>query len=243
MKSGICITKSMMNWTKIKQVIKTPVFCFFLIFVIIALVFTMHQIKIFDLKHDINELVAVHDYSVSTLHSLHSENSEDIAELQEEIDRLKSENAMQSLTLEEQSEMLLNYEQHVTDLKNELNAYELALEEVAPKIELPTTWEGPILTKEIGGNMGPAGRETYYNLNMNGCINKMRELGYSEEEYPYWVRDDGAKMLGRYVMIAANWKIRPLGTILETSLGWSIVVDTGEFVADYPYGVDIAVDW
>ena len=44
-------------------------------------------------------------------------------------------------------------------------------------------------------------------------------------------------------MIAANWEIRPLGTIIETSLGWSIVVDTGTFVEEYPYGVDIAVDW
>lgn len=99
------------------------------------------------------------------------------------------------------------------------------------------------ITKERGGYMGPSGRETYYNLYMGNCVNFMRELGYSEEEYPYWVRDDGAKMLGNYVMCAANWKIRPKGTIIPTSLGDAIVVDTGEFVADYPNGVDLAVDW
>ena len=71
------------------------------------------------------------------------------------------------------------------------------------------------ITKERGGYMGPSGRETYYNL----------------------------KMLGNYVMCAANWSIRPKGTILETSLGDAIVVDTGDFVLDYPYGVDLAVDW
>ena len=71
----------------------------------------------------------------------------------------------------------------------------------------------------------------------------MRKLGYSEKDYPYWVRDDGAKMLGNYVMVAANWKIRPRGTILKTSLGSAIVVDTGEFVKDYPKGVDIATNW
>ena len=163
--------------------------------------------------------------------------------LKAEIDSLKSDNHIQAVALETQAEMLINYDHHVDDLQKELNAYEIALEDAAPMFQLPTTWDGPVLTKEIGGNMGPAGRETYYNLPMQGCINKMRSLGYSEEEYPYWVRDDGAKMFGRYVMIAANWKIRPLGTIIETSLGWSIVVDTGDFVTDYPYGVDIAVDW
>lgn len=99
------------------------------------------------------------------------------------------------------------------------------------------------ITKEIGGYMGESGRETYYNLKMDICVSYMRELGYDEEQYPYWIRSDGAKMLGNYVMVAANWKIRPKGTIIPTSLGDGIVVDTGEFVVDYPYGVDIAVDW
>ena len=99
------------------------------------------------------------------------------------------------------------------------------------------------ITAERGGYYGPSGQETYYNLYMGNCVNYMRELGYSEEEYPYWIRDDGAKMLGLYVMCAANWKIRPKGTLLETSLGTAIVVDTGEFVTDYPYNVDLAVDW
>jgi putative nucleotidyltransferase with HDIG domain len=71
----------------------------------------------------------------------------------------------------------------------------------------------------------------------------LRELGFDEVNFPYWIREDGAKMLGNYVMCAANWKIRPRGTILPTSLGDAIVVDTGEFVKDYPNGVDLAVDW
>ena len=99
------------------------------------------------------------------------------------------------------------------------------------------------ITAERGGYMGESGRETYYNLNMSNCVAYMRELGYDELNYPYWVRDDGAKMLGLYVMCAANWKIRPKGTIIPTSLGDAIVVDTGEFVAEFPYGVDLAVDW
>lgn len=104
-------------------------------------------------------------------------------------------------------------------------------------------WSEGQITKERGGCMGPSGRETYYNLRMDNCVNYMRELGYDELEYPYWIRDDGAKMLGLYVMCAANWKIRPKGTIIPTSLGDAIVVDTGAFVVDYPNGVDLAVDW
>ena len=128
-------------------------------------------------------------------------------------------------------------------MHNEVDAYTKVLEEEAPKFQLPTTWEGPVTTAANGGVMGPSGQETYYNLYMGNCIATMRRLGYSEEEYPYWIRDDGAKMLGHYVMVAANWEIRPLGTILETSMGWAIVVDTGSFVEYSPRGIDIAVDW
>lgn len=113
---------------------------------------------------------------------------------------------------------------------------------VARGLVIPA-WSDGQITKEIGGCMGPSGRETYYNLRMDNCVSYMRDLGYSEEEYPYWIRDDGAKMLGNYVMCAANWTIRPKGTIIPTSLGDAIVVDTGEFVKDYPNGVDLAVDW
>ena len=50
-------------------------------------------------------------------------------------------------------------------------------------------------------------------------------------------------MVGRYIMVAANLKTRPKGTILETSLGTAIVVDTGTFVKKFPNGIDIAVNW
>lgn len=212
-------------------------------FIIIAGVFATQQVMITRLNNRITVVETNSDNMNIGFNTLYNVQSAQIGNLQNELERLQNENYVQGVALEVQAQMLADYDQHVEDLDHELKAYEYALEEVKPKIQLPTTWEGQVLTKELGGVMGPAGRETYYNLPMQGCINKMRSLGYDEEEYPYWIRDDGAKMLGRYVMIAANWKIRPLGTILETSLGWSIVVDTGDFVAEYPYGVDIAVDW
>lgn len=99
------------------------------------------------------------------------------------------------------------------------------------------------LTKQGGVFYGVSGKETYYNLNMSRCVAIMRELGYTEEEYPYWIRDDGVKMLGDYVMCAADFSIRPRGTILETSLGTAIVVDTGSFARYDSTMLDICVNW
>lgn len=69
--------------------------------------------------------------------------------------------------------------------------------------------------------------ETYYDLDMSWCISVMRGMGYDGVNYPYWVRSDGVKMLGDYVMCAADFDYEPRGTITSTSLGTAIVVDTG----------------
>ena len=99
------------------------------------------------------------------------------------------------------------------------------------------------LTKQSGVFNGPSGKETYYNLNMSGVVSIMRGMGYSEEEYPYWVREDGVKMLGDYVMCAAAFSIRPRGSIVETSLGTALVCDTGGFAYYNETQIDIAVSW
>lgn len=99
------------------------------------------------------------------------------------------------------------------------------------------------LTKSGGVFMGPSGRETWYNLNMSVCVKMMRDKGFSEEEYPVWTREDGAKMFGDFVMCAANLEIRPKGTIIETSLGMAICVDTGSFCQSDKTAVDLCVNW
>ena len=103
-----------------------------------------------------------------------------------------------------------------------------------------TRWKGPVLSKSRGTITGPSGKETYYNLNMSGVVSIMRRMGNTDE---YWVRDDGVKMLGDYVMVAANLNIRPRGSLIETSLGMGIVCDTGTFAKRNPTQLDIAVAW
>lgn len=117
-------------------------------------------------------------------------------------------------------------------------------EPVAYSDTTPTpSYSGGCLTPSAGVFNGPSGKETYYNLPMDGVVNIMRNAGFSEEEYPYWVRDDGVKMLGPYVMVAADLSIRPRGSLIESSLGTAIVCDTGGFAASNPTQLDIAVTW
>ena len=75
---------------------------------------------------------------------------------------------------------------------------------------------------------------------MSGCISIMNGRGFNE---PYWVRSDGVKMYGYYVMCAAGLSIRPKGSIVESSNGLAIVVDTGGFASRNPRQLDIAVTW
>ncbi len=112
-------------------------------------------------------------------------------------------------------------------------------EEVEVALKIPE-WNGSVLTPSAGVNMGPSGKETYYNLPMGGVISIMRSIGNTDE---YWVRDDGVKMLGDYVMVAAHLPTRPRGSLIPTSLGMGIVCDTGTFALNNHTQLDIAVAW
>lgn len=110
-------------------------------------------------------------------------------------------------------------------------------------VETQKSWDGPVLSKSKGTIIGPTGKETYYNLNMTSVVSSMRNAGFSEEEYPYYIREDGVKMLGKYVMVAANYSKYPKGSLVESSLGTAIVCDTGGFAASNPDQLDIATNW
>lgn len=102
------------------------------------------------------------------------------------------------------------------------------------------SWNGSVLTPSAGVNYGPSGKETYYNLDMSGVVSIMRGMGNNDS---YWVRGDGCKMLGNYIMVAANLGVHPRGSLVETSLGTGIVCDTGGFAAGNANQLDIATNW
>lgn len=106
----------------------------------------------------------------------------------------------------------------------------------------PPTYEysypsGDVLNAYDGINYYNGILETYYNMDMSGVVDWMHTLGFDGD---YWVRSDGVKMLGNYVMVAADYDWMPKGSIVETSLGTGIVCDTG--LGGW-YWVDIAVEW
>lgn len=145
-------------------------------------------------------------------------------------DAVLKETADEIETLVKESEIVLS------------EAQTLASEAESLVTEMKEAVDGK-LTAYAGVFIGPSGKETWYNLPMEGVINTMRNMGYAEDDYPYWVRDDGCKMFGPYILGAANLEIRPRGTIIETSLGEMIVADTGNFAIANPTAVDIAVAW
>ena len=154
----------------------------------------------------------------------------DISDIQSQIDSAKKETEAETETKAPETE---------------------APETEAPETEAPkdnssnssSSWDGTVLSPSHGVVYGPTGKETYYNLDMSGVVSIMRNMGFSSEDYPYWVREDGCKMLGPYIMCAANLDRFPRGTTVESSLGTCLVCDTGGFAASNPTQLDIATNW
>ena len=153
------------------------------------------------------------------------------------------EKTVTEIVLAEEAEEAEADESYVTPLTPEAEHSDADAKEEANDEPEEFYWDGPVLNSYVGVVEGPSGKETYYNLPMDGVIYYMRQLGFTEEEYPYHVREDGCKMLGDYIMVAANLDLRPKGTIVKTSLGWGIVADTGGFAENNRTQLDIAVDW
>lgn len=83
-------------------------------------------------------------------------------------------------------------------------------------------------------------KETYYNLDMKKVVEKAKSKGIKG---PYWETKDGLKMYGYYIILAANYDTHPYGSVVETSLGFGKVLDTGAFAQDNPTQIDLAVTW
>lgn len=151
-----------------------------------------------------------------------------------------------------------NSEPTIAEDENEMFAPEEPVVEETPVVEksVPVTYEQPtstytqtyststqnynyntnyssgVLTPSGGVNSFNGNTETYYNLDMSGVIANAQNMGIQGE---YWVRDDGVKMYGDYVIVASQ---HDKGTIIDTSLGTGIVLDY------CPAGtVDVATAW
>jgi hypothetical protein len=99
---------------------------------------------------------------------------------------------------------------------------------------------GETIDPVCGVFQGPWLKETYYNLDMSYCI-KIMQVHFGIDK-SYWVRSDGVKMYGEYIMVAADTNVYPKGSIVETSLGRGMVVDHCE-AAEWCPEFDIAVTW
>ena len=117
---------------------------------------------------------------------------------------------------------------------------ELGDDSITHKVDPNPVPTGAHLTRD-GGTFNFEGHsETWYNLDMSVVVQVAQSKGIAGE---YHVRSDGAKMLGDYIMVAACYDVHPYGSLVNTSLGMGIVVDTGGFVAWNPTGIDIATTW
>ena len=96
------------------------------------------------------------------------------------------------------------------------------------------------LTKKGGVNYFNGQKETWYNLRMDKVLSKAESRLWVNA---YWIREDGVKMFGSYVIVAAPFDVHPWGSLVETSLGTGIVLDTGLFAVDHKDQVDIATNW
>lgn len=79
--------------------------------------------------------------------------------------------------------------------------------------------------------------EKYYNLPMQKVVARAQNMGIPCE---FWVRDDGVKMFGPWVIVAAH-RSTIRYTRLDTSLGQGIVLDY--HTMDKPELIDIATNW
>lgn len=95
-----------------------------------------------------------------------------------------------------------------------------------------------VLTARIGKVQYDGHIETWYDLDMANVVARSdRDLGVSDL---YWIRDDGCKMYGPWIILASHESVDRY-SLVETSLGTGIVLDrhtTGD-----PNLYDIAVDW
>ena len=171
------------------------------------------------------------------------------------VDRIMAASPRVYVTREKEIEVVEEDVEEIVEEVQQIESTEEVIEENVEEIKedvkedakanpTPIPAEG-VLTKSKGTVQFDGHKETYYNLNMSKVVSnaKKKIQAAQDENWEYWEREDGAKMLGDYIMVAADQKIHPYGSLVNTSLGMGIVVDTGTFIQTNPQQIDIAVTW
>lgn len=204
---------------------------------------------------ELTSVAAELDVNVETLML---EESEDISIIDEKAEGpMGEENMKQPGEEEAVAEELTEGTEPVEETQSKDEATEPAKEETA--VDKYAKWHTGTLTARKGyitdGPAGPNGNdgyETWYDLNLSRVVeimDKLMEEKGKEDgcvyDYEYWVREDGCKMYGPYIMVAGDIKnTRKRGDIIETSLGTAMVCDHCEQSEKCnPYQIDIATDW
>ena len=101
--------------------------------------------------------------------------------------------------------------------------------------------DASVLTKKGGVNYYEGHKETWYDLDMTRIVKRAKSKGVPGD---YWENENGLKMYGRFVIVAADFETHPYGSVVLTSLGVpGIVLDTGKFAETNKDQIDIAVNW
>lgn len=195
-----------------------------------------------DLQNQYNELASDTD----ALKESYTELEESYINLEEYKETLENDKETLENEVDTLKQDIEDKELEIDELNNALEAKkekqkQAQIQAPKPTVHYEQSTEPGVLTASKGVNYNANGnKETYYNLNMSGVVNNAKNMGI---EGDYWVRDDGVKMYGDKVIVAANLDTYPRGSTVETSLGEGIVLDTGGFAESNPEQFDIAVDW
>ena len=113
-------------------------------------------------------------------------------------------------------------------------------ETVSQENEKEWWWEGEKLSVDNPEVEGPSGIETFFNEDVSKLVENAKE-GYIGE---YWVRSDGVKMFGEYIICKCKYESNeyhptlPVGTVIPTTIGVALVC-SNETEED----ICIAVTW
>lgn len=78
-----------------------------------------------------------------------------------------------------------------------------------------------VLTAKAGRITFNGHTETWYDKPMNRVVGRAQMIGIPAD---YWIRDDGVKMFGPWVIVAAH-PSKTRYTFVDTSLGQGIILD------------------